>query len=171
MKSCNPRLIYLIGFISICALLGLATYLENYQGMIPCSLCLFQRFILAFLGVVLFFGATLNLKSMGRIIVSFFTIFVSAVGMVFAGRQAWLQHLPPNQDGDCGASLQYLVKVFPIDQVIKKVFIGGTECSRVDWQFLNFSLAEWSLAFFTLFCLLGCWEFLQTWCKKSCASR
>jgi disulfide bond formation protein DsbB len=107
MKSCNPRLIYLIGFIVICALLGLATYLENYKGMTPCSLCIFQRFILAFLGVVVFFGAALNVKSIGRTIISFFTIFVSAVGMLFAGRQAWLQHLPPSQDGDCGASLQY----------------------------------------------------------------
>lgn len=157
MTLCSSRLIYLFGFLLICFALGSAEYLEMSQGLIPCPLCIFQRFIFAFLGVFLFFGAAMNLKTAGRVIIGFFTLFISTIGILFSGRQVWIQHFPPT-GGDCGASLHYLMKVYPLTDVIRRVFIGGTDCAKVDWQMLGLSLAQWSLILFVIFFALGCIE-------------
>lgn len=157
MTLYGSRFVYLLGFLLICFVLVGAEYLEIYQRLVACPLCIFQRFIFACLGVFLFFGAAVHLKAIGRVVIGFFTLFISVIGILFAGRQVWIQHFPPT-GGDCGASLHYLMKVYPFTDVIKRVFIGGTDCAKVDWQLFGFSLAQLSLLFFVLFFALGCVE-------------
>jgi len=149
IKLFSPRLTYLIGFIIVCISMGATAYLQTHYGITPCPLCILQRIVLALLGIVFFFGATLQLKKVGRI---FFDVLASAfatMGVLLAGRQVWLQHMP-SQGTDCGASLQYMLQALPLNQVLQKVFAGSAECSRVDWRFLSLSLAEWSLICFVV---------------------
>ena len=79
-------------------------------------------------------------------------ILVSAVtGAAIAGRQVWLQHLPPEEVPACGPGLDFMLEVFPLADALKMVFTGSGECAEVDWTFLGFSIAEWSLAWFIAF--------------------
>ena len=36
-----------------------------------------------------------------------------------------------------------MMEAFPLTDVIGKVLKGSGECAEVQWQFLNFSMAEW----------------------------
>jgi disulfide bond formation protein DsbB len=40
---------------------------------------------------------------------------------------------------------------FPLFDALAKIFRGSGECAEVDWKFLGFSIAEWSLVWFILF--------------------
>ena len=56
---------------------------------------------------------------------------------MIAGRQVWLQHLPPELVPECGPGLDYMLNVFPLSDAIKMVLTGSGECA-----------AEWSLIMF-----------------------
>jgi disulfide bond formation protein DsbB len=44
-----------------------------------------------------------------------------------------------------------MLEVFPLTETLKMVFTGSGECAEVDWTFLSFSIAEWSLFWFLVF--------------------
>ncbi|HLB57199.1 MAG TPA: disulfide bond formation protein B [Gammaproteobacteria bacterium] len=156
----NSRTLYFMSFILIVALLCLARYLQVYDGMNPCPLCSLQRIMMAALGVIFFFGAALTLKKIGRILIASFAFLIALCGAFLSGRQVWLQHFPNTNAADCGVSLHYLFQVLPFDQAIKKILTGGVECSQVSWEFLQLSLAEWSLLFFILFSFIGLFQLM-----------
>jgi protein dithiol:quinone oxidoreductase len=160
MNMLSRRFVYFLGFIAITLLLSGAFYLEKYDGFNPCPLCVLQRIDVAFLGIVFFMGAVIPFKKIGSVILGFISLFVALIGIFLAGRQVWLQHLPPNSNADCGVSLQYLMHVLPLDEVMKKVLQGTAECSQTGWELMHISLAEWSLACFVGFAVLALW---QTW--------
>ena len=54
----------------------------------------------------------------------------------------------------CGADLAFMMDVFPLTDVVLKVFKAGGECAKVDWTFLGLSMPWWSLIWFVL---LGVW--------------
>jgi disulfide bond formation protein DsbB len=146
---------YLIGFLIILALLGFAAYLEVVAGVAPCPLCIIQRCFMGMLGTFFFIGAFLRCKKLGYIIISFFSLITSILGILFSGRQVWLQHFPITAGGECGISLAYMFKIFPFFIALKHVWHGGVECSEQGWVFLHLSIAEWSLIWFGIFFLLA----------------
>ena len=154
----TSRLMYFYAFLCTVGMLVLGFYVQFGEGINPCPLCILQRIDLALLAILFFFGVTLTLKKFGRFVLAFFTFIVSAMGIFFAGRQVWLQHLPANQSTDCGVSLQYMLQVFPFDEVVKKVFAGTAECSQIDWSFLGLSMAHWTLVGFVIFAIFSLWQ-------------
>lgn len=161
MTRPSSRLTYLIGFIAISLLLGTSVYLQTHEGMTPCPLCILQRIMLGLLGVVFFFGAALNLKKNGRLFISILACTFASLGVLLAGRQVWLQHLPVNQNADCSASLQYMLQALPLTEVLQKILTGSAECSEVSWQWLNLSLADWSLGCFIFLLIVSIWQFCR----------
>ena len=49
----------------------------------------------------------------------------------------------------CGATLDYMLEVFPVTEVIRMVLTASGECGVVDWKFLGLSMPWW-----VLICLL-----------------
>ena len=45
----------------------------------------------------------------------------------------------------CGADLDFMLDIFPLTEVILKVFQAGGECAKVDWSFLGLSMPAWVL--------------------------
>ncbi len=76
------------------------------------------------------------------------------LGIFLAGRQVWLQHFPSPDNSECGVSIQYLMQVLPMNQVLEKIFAGSTECSQRGWEFLHLNMAEWALIWFVGFFIL-----------------
>jgi disulfide bond formation protein DsbB len=111
---------------------------------------------LALLGILFLTGSLLPFRKTANLFLSGLTSLVSLLGIFLSGRQVWLQHLPPDKNADCGASLQYLIHVLPFDQIISRILKGTAECAQKSGEFLLLSLAEWSLICFTgffIFCL------------------
>lgn len=157
----TKRITYLIEFFFVAALLGFAAFLEYYKGILPCPLCMMQRFCLAALGMTFIIGASFKLNKISGFLVGSFAFLFSLAGAILAGRQSWLQHNPSGLTSNCDVSFQYMLKVLPFDEVVKKAFTGGAECSQIDWQFLHLSLAEWSFLLFIIFIGLSIWQLVR----------
>ena len=82
-------------------------------------------------------------------------IFLASIGMLTAGRQVWLQHLPPELHPSCGPDLNFLLENFPLTDALSYVFAGDGECAVVDWTLLGQSLAMWSLIIFAVLVIAG----------------
>ena len=68
-------------------------------------------------------------------------------------RQVWLQRFPIQSESTTGCAVSF--GSF-LDGVLYA--LGGRgNCGIVDWTFLTFSIAEWSLCWFILFALCGAW--------------
>lgn len=142
--------------------LGFALYLQYYQNLEPCPLCIFQRVGLMGLGLISLIAFLHNPKKRG--VRSFYALLsVIAVGWsaVIAGRHVWLQHLPPEDVPACGPGLNYWLDTFPLKDVIAKVLHGSGECAVIDWTFLGQSLPFWSLIFFSFLLLVSLWQLVR----------
>jgi disulfide bond formation protein DsbB len=151
----NTRLFYFSIFLICAALLGFGLYLEHGKGLEPCPLCVFQRIAFICIAVIALIA---TLHGPGRIAVWFYSglISISAlIGGAIASRQVWLQHLPADRVPECGPGLDYMLEAFPLGQALKMILSGSGECAEVDWSFLGFSIAEWSLLWFLIFFITG----------------
>lgn len=151
MSNISSRVIYLISFLTVVILLTVTTFLQIYEGVTPCPLCITQRYVMCILGILFFIGTLFQLKKWRAFMVGLLSFLTTIAGLLLSGRQAWLQHYPPQGFGDCGVSLDFMLKMLSFREVIQKVWEGGTECSRVGEAFLYLSLAEWSFIWFGVF--------------------
>jgi len=55
----------------------------------------------------------------------------------------------------CGADLAFMMDLFPLTEVILKVFKAGGECARVDWSFLGLSMPAWVLVIAVVLTAVG----------------
>lgn len=135
----------------ICAaLLGYGYYLQYVVGLEPCPLCIMQR--LAFFAVfaVCLIAAIHGPARLGIRIYAALSLLTAGIGGAIAGRQIWLQHLPPDQVPECGPGLDYMLEVFPLFEALRMILTGSGECAEVDWTFLGLSIAQWSLGWFVI---------------------
>jgi disulfide bond formation protein DsbB len=139
-----------LGALACALLLGYGYYLQYGKGLEPCPLCLLQR---GFFYAVLAVFAVAAIHGRGKIVYASLAALLAAGGIAAAGRQVWLQHLPPDQVPQCGPDLFFMLENFPLSRTLKTLISGTGECAVVDWTFLGLSIAEWSLAWFVaLFC-------------------
>lgn len=139
-----------LGALACLLLLAFAYYLQYAQGLEPCPLCLVQRGFFYLVLAVLVIGA---LHGRGRKIYGPLAALFAVGGAVTAGRQVYLQHLPPDQVPQCGPDLFFMLENFPLSRTLEKLFTGTGECAVVDWKFLGLSIAGWSAVWFAaLFC-------------------
>ena len=146
----TPRLGYLAGFLACAGLLALSLYLQYYEYLEPCPLCILQRVAFIALMTVFLIGALHGPRRTGAIVYSALLAIISVTGAGIATRHVWLQHLPKDKVPECGPGLSYMLNKFPLFDVFEKIFRGSGECAEVGWTLLNLSIAGWSLVWFVL---------------------
>lgn len=154
----------LSGFLFLASVIGMAfaLYLEHFQGLEPCPLCVFQRLGLIGLGFFSLLAFLHHPRS-----VSLRRIYTGLGGLAVmwsaavAIRHVWLQTLPADQVPSCGPGLDYLVSALPLSTVLQQVLSGSGECAEVDWTLLGLSLPVWSAAFFVVLTALSLWQLLR----------
>lgn len=125
---------------------GYALYVQQHDGLEPCPLCIFQRVAVVSLGVVLLVAALLPTR--WRLVGNLWTLVIGLTGLAgigVAARHLYIQSLPPGQVPVCGATLDYMLDVFPLADVVRRVLTGSGECAKVDWTFLGLSMPAWVL--------------------------
>ena len=151
MGSLNStRLFYVLVFLACIGLLGFGLYLEHGKGLEPCPLCIFQRIAFIAIAIISFIAMLHGFGNLSSRIYGGMMALASLIGAGIAGRQVWLQHLPPDKVPACGPGLDYILDTFPLSKALKMVLSGSGECAEVQWQFLGLSIAEWSLFCFLL---------------------
>lgn len=144
----SARMLSLIGLIGCLFLMASALYMEHRMDMEPCPLCIFQRVAVIGAGLFLLIGVAIAGSRWGARISAVLTGLAALAGVGLAGRHVWLQHLPADQVPQCGPGLDYLLDVFPWQEVVSKVLRGSGECAEVSWRFLGLSIPEWTLIAF-----------------------
>ena len=154
----NPRITNIVLVACVIGLMGYGLYSQYIDGLIPCPLCMTQRIFYCLFGFFAFAGAL----HLARYKIYAALMAISALGgLAAAGRQVWLQHLPPELVPACGPSLEYMLETFPFAEAIKMLVLGDGNCAEVDWVFLGFSMAEWSLAWFVAFFAASLWQLFR----------
>lgn len=141
--------------VCVTGLLGFGLYLQHFQGLDPCPLCILQRIVFIAIALTALLGAIHDPRAWGRKIYSGLVVLFALTGAGVAGWQVYLQHLPPDQVPGCGPGLDYMLDVMTLDEMLPMVFGGSGECAEVAWRFLGISITEWALAWFLLFALAG----------------
>jgi disulfide bond formation protein DsbB len=153
------RQTFFVMLLSVIGMMGYALYTQYYQFLEPCPLCMTQRFFYCLLGLFVLLGCIhLNKAKLYAILAA-----LSALGGAgIAGRQVWLQHLPPDQVPACGPSLQYMLETFPLGETLMTMVRGDGNCAEVVWTFIGLSMGEWSLICFIGFFIASCWQWLRS---------
>jgi disulfide bond formation protein DsbB len=146
MLQARRRLVT-VGLALACFLMfGYALYVQQHDGLEPCPLCIFQRVAVVALGVVLLVAALLPARWRLAGNISAVAIGLTGLaGMAVSARHLYIQSLPPGKVPVCGATLDYMLDVFPLAAVVRKVLTGSGECARIDWTFLGLSMPAWVL--------------------------
>lgn len=136
-------------------LLGFGLYLQHVEGLVPCPMCIVQRYALMLMLVWSLLsavsGAGWLLRLSGALAV------LTALGGAFtAGRQSWLQWYPPEILA-CGRDFFGMIEAFPLQRVIPMIFKGSGDCTAIDWTFLGLSIANWSFLNFLALLVATVW--------------
>lgn len=155
MKIC-PRLIYSLASFFSLSLVAFSFYLQYYQALEPCPLCIIQRWLIGLLGLLCLISIVYRSRFYGGLIT-----FVALMGTGSALRKIWLEHLPSDQVPPCGPGLDYMLNYLPFEQTLKILLMGSGDCSNIEWHFLSLSLSQWALLSFLVFLGLGLWQLHQ----------
>lgn len=156
------RLIFSTIFMSCLGLLLFGYFLQFYKNIPPCPLCHLQRAAYYLLGILAFVNMLHNPRVIGRRIYSLGAIFFSSLGIITAGRQVWLQSLPPDQIPSCIPNLDIMLQYMPWTEALTKAFMGGGDCAKAGWSFLHLTIAQWSMAWFITFFILSFIAFFKS---------
>lgn len=161
MKALLTTRWYYGALLATClGLLGFGLFLQHFQDLEPCPLCIFQRIAYLTIAAIAAIGLVHGYGKLSSRIYGTLMAAAALAGGAIAGRQVWMEYLPPEQVPACGPGLDYMLDTFPLSQVLKMVLRGSGECAEVLWRFLGLSIAEWSLIWFVLFALAGLLPFL-----------
>jgi disulfide bond formation protein DsbB len=130
-------------------------YAQGVLGLNPCPLCMFQRVCIGALGIVFLIAALHPARRVGSMVYGVLIVLVAAGTSWVAGRHVWIQAQPPGTVPACGAPLDNLLQMFPLQEVIRKVMTGGGECGTVDWTLLGVSMPGWVLIIAVTLGLIG----------------
>jgi disulfide bond formation protein DsbB len=154
----NRRLLNFLGFAACAAMLGFALLTQKLMHIEPCPLCMFQRVGIALVGVVFLLAVLLHPRgALGARIWGVLIALTTLLPIGVAGRHIWVQAQPEGSVPSCGATLDYMLDVFPILQVVRQVLSGGGECAKIDWRFLGLTMPMWVLISSFALAIFGLW--------------
>ncbi len=153
-----PRQVFALLSAGCVAMLAFGLYLQHGLGLVPCPMCIVQRYVLILIALIAALAGATGRK--GLHLGASATLLLSAgFGAYVAARQSWLQWYPP-EVVSCGRDFYGMIETFPLQRAIPMIFKGGGDCSKVDWTFLGGSIANWS---FLCFCGIAALALTQLW--------
>lgn len=156
----NPRIWFLLGFISCFLMLATGAYFQFVEELEPCPLCISQRIMILITGIVFLIAAIHNPKKCGLKVYSILGTVTALMGAGISIRHVWIQNLPPDQVPECGPGLEYVFENFPLMDTLKLMLNGTGECADILWTFLGISIPGWTLVAFLGLATLS---LLQQW--------
>jgi protein dithiol:quinone oxidoreductase len=155
MKTSKPVLL-VVGLTAF-ALVGFALYLQHVKDMLPCPLCVMQRYAFVTVGLIcLLFaalprGATKVGASLGA--------FTALTGAGIASWHLWVKAHPSISCGIDPLETS-LNKIFSAE-LLPFVFKADGLCSTEYAPILGLSTPQWSLIWFATFALVLIWAALR----------
>ena len=150
-----------LGVLACAGLLAYAYYAQYVMHLEPCPLCIFQRVGIFAIGVIFAIASARDPAGWGRRVYAGLLGLASLATAGVAVRHLYIQSLPPGTVAACGASLDFMLKVFPLTDVLVKVLTGSGECAKVEWRFLGLAMPAWVLVAAIALGAYGLWANLR----------
>jgi disulfide bond formation protein DsbB len=150
----------LLGFLASAGLIGYALYVQYGLGLEPCPLCILQRVAVMVAGALFLVAALHDPAERGARVYGALIDLAALAGILVAARHMWIMAQPPGSVAECGASLDYMMDVLPLHEVLAKVLAGSGECAKLDWQFAGLNMPTWVLIALVG---LGTWGLAVNW--------
>jgi disulfide bond formation protein DsbB len=151
----------LLGFAACAGLLGYAYYAQVALHLEPCPLCIFQRVGVFAVGLVFLIAAVHDPVGWARRAYASLLALAALATIGIAIRHLYIQSLPEGSVPACGASLDFMLKVFSLSEVLVKVLTGSGECAKVTWAFLGLAMPAWVLITALALGIFGAWNNLR----------
>ena len=148
-----PRRVLWFLFGACLSMLAFGLYLQISLDLVPCPMCIVQRYALIFVAIVAGLAGASSKKNI-QLPMLVLLLGGAGFGAFVAARQSWLQWFPP-QIASCGRDFYGMIETFPLQRAIPMIFKGSGDCIKVDWTFLGGSIANWSFVCFVLISLLA----------------
>jgi len=149
-----------LGLFACVGLIAYALFVQYGMGLEPCPLCILQRVSVITAGLLFLAALLHNPGDRGARVYGVLIDLAALLGILVAARHIWIIAQPPGAVAECGASLEYMMDVLPLHEVLGKVLTGSGECAKIDWHFLGLNMPTW-----VLMALLGVgfWGLLVNW--------
>jgi disulfide bond formation protein DsbB len=150
----------LLGLLACIGLISYALFAQYGLHLEPCPLCILQRVAVITAGALFLVACLHNPGDRGARVYGVLIDVVALAGIAVAARQIWIIAQPPGTVAECGASLDYMMAVLPLHEVLGKVLSGSGECAKVDWTFLGLNMPTWVLMALVA---VGTWGLAVNW--------
>ena len=147
----RPRIWFLFVALACAGMLGYAIYVQHFDFIDPCPLCVLQRLVYMWIGAVSLLAAIHGPGRAGQWVYGLGVILGGLTGLGIAGRHLWLQSLPAGSVPDCGMGLNYMLETMPFTEVLNQLLFGSGECGEVHWTFLGLSMPGWTFLWYLAF--------------------
>jgi disulfide bond formation protein DsbB len=155
MKTSRPVL-FVVALVSF-ALLGFALYLQHVQNMLPCPLCIIQRYAFAAVGLISLLFAVLP-RGATKVGASLGTL-AALSGAGVAGWHLWVKAHPTVS---CGIDpLETSLNKIPTAELLPFLFKADGLCTAEYAPIIGLSIPQWSLLWFAVFAIVLFWAALR----------
>lgn len=161
MKVPHSKLMFLLVAMACAGLMVFSFFLQFVLKLEPCPLCISQRIAMTCLGLLALMAALHNPQSTSYRVYSAVLMLFSLIGSLLAGRQLWIQHLPPEKVPSCMPNIEYLIDILPMTEIMQIMVTGTGDCATVQWSFLGLTIPGWTLIMFFGFLLVGLFELFR----------
>ncbi len=155
MKTSKPVLLA-VGIMSL-ALVGFALYLQHAKNMLPCPLCVIQRYVFVGLALACFIFAALP-RALTRPGAALGAL-IALSGLGVAGWHLWVKAHP---SVSCGIDpLETSLNKIPTAELLPYVFKADGLCTTEYAPILGLQTPHWSFIWFAIFTLALLWAALR----------
>ena len=149
MKSSRPALLFIAALCFV--MLGVAMYLQHVVDMLPCPLCVIQRYLFLGIAIACLYGAASQRPKVGAGI----GLLAALGGLGVAGKHLYVLAHP---GFSCGIDPMetMLNKIFPAIY-LPFMFRADGLCEDATAPFFGLSIPQWSFLGFGIFTLALLW--------------
>jgi disulfide bond formation protein DsbB len=138
-------------------LLGAGLYLQFVENMLPCPLCIIQRYAFATIGIVCFAFAILPRAATKT--GAYLGVLAALGGAGVAGWHLWVKAHP---SVSCGIDpLETSLNKIPTANLMPFLFKADGLCTTEYEPILGLSIPQWSLIWFAIFAIILIWAALR----------
>jgi len=145
----------LIATALVCfGLIGVAMYLQHVLFLLPCPLCVIQRYLFIAIGVACLIGAFSKPKIGAGI-----GLLAALGGLAAVSKHLWVLAHPGLS---CGIDpMETFLNKIPTATSIPWLFYADGICENATEGFLGLSIPQWSLIWFVILGVLMAWTLLR----------
>lgn len=145
----TPRKALLAIAVLCLGLLGVGLYLQYGRDMLPCPLCIIQRYAFFFIAIVCLIGAFLPRGA--AVAASGIAALLAVSGAGVAGWHLWVKAHPTVS---CGIDpVEVALNALPTSKLMPFLFQADGMCTTEYPPILGLSIPQWSLVWFVIFAI------------------